>query len=214
MKYYVYAGYYENFISGHKLPKPYTLRDEFKTFNEALDYVWENWEDDDIFFTKDVIDDAIDNGVINDENWKDYLMEESKKSTRKSMKESTDIFDTLENAWDKSTMNNNVFEKTVLKLKTDSFKDPFDKYSTIYMFADGSSLDPFDCECCTYVSEDLSFVRKLVFIFFGTFKQSTFNLISFYFCHFYYSFKNCSASLLSFKTYIVRFSSGTPHTVV
>ena len=87
MKYYVYAGYYENFISGHKLPKPYTLRDEFKTFDEALDYVWENWEDDDIFFTKDVIDDAIDNGFINDENWKDYLMEESKKSARKSMKE-------------------------------------------------------------------------------------------------------------------------------
>ena len=88
MKYYVYAGYYENFISGHKLPKPYTLRDEFKTFDEALDYVWENWEDDDIFFTKDVIDDAIDNGVIDDENWKDYLMEESKKSARKSIKES------------------------------------------------------------------------------------------------------------------------------
>lgn len=87
MKYYVYAGYYENFISGHKLPKPYTLRDEFKTFDEALDYVWENWEDDDIFFTEDVIDDAIDNGVIDDENWEDYLMEESKKSARKSMKE-------------------------------------------------------------------------------------------------------------------------------
>lgn len=86
MKYYVYAGYYENFISGHKLPKPYTLRDEFKTFDEALDYVWENWEDDDIFFTEDVIDDAIDNGVINDENWEDYLMEESKKSARKSIK--------------------------------------------------------------------------------------------------------------------------------
>ena len=87
MKYYVYAGYYENFISGHKLPKPYTLRDEFKTFDEALDYVWENWEDDDIFFTEDVIGDAIDNGFINDENWEDYLMEESKKSARKSMKE-------------------------------------------------------------------------------------------------------------------------------
>lgn len=341
MKYYVYAGYYENFISGHKLPKPYILRDEFKTFDEALDYVWENWEDDDIFFTEDVIDDAIDNGVIDDENWKDYLMEESKKSTRKSinesinansilskvetivdktkikhpkaeiieldgtkyiyysyfdrgfdddgldrvwdkcsdlkgvvdvgfgygyglentkyenallieldddviieskksarksmkefnedinntayfdrvagelhswyvcyvedyerkyeygfknekecinwikkngfdldpsmieskksarksLKESTDIFDTLENAWDKSTLNNNMFKKTVLKLKTDSFKDPFDKYSTIYMFADGSSidcdsLDPFDCDWCTYVSEDLSFVHE------------------------------------------------------
>ena len=88
MKYYVYAGYYENFISGHKLPKPYTLRDEFKTFDEALDYVLENWEDDDIFFTEDVIDDAIDNGVIDDENWEDYLMKESKKSARKSIKES------------------------------------------------------------------------------------------------------------------------------
>ena len=87
MKYYVYAGYYENFISGHKLPKPYTLRDEFKTFDEALDYVLENWEDDVIFFTEDVIGDAIDNGFINDENWEDYLMEESKKSVRKSMKE-------------------------------------------------------------------------------------------------------------------------------
>lgn len=90
MKYYVYAGYYENFISGHKLPKPYTLRDEFKTFDEALDYVWENWEDDDIFFTEDVIDDAIDNGVIDDENWEDYLMEESKKSARKSLREMFD----------------------------------------------------------------------------------------------------------------------------
>ena len=88
MKYYVYAGYYENFISGHKLPKPYTLRDEFKTFDEALDYVWENWEDDAIFFTEDVIGDAIDNGFINDENWEDYLMEESKKSARNSIKES------------------------------------------------------------------------------------------------------------------------------
>ena len=86
MKYYVYAGYYENFISGHKLPKPYTLRDEFKTFDEALDYVLENWEDDAIFFTEDVIGDAIDNGFINDEDWENYLMEESKKSARKSIK--------------------------------------------------------------------------------------------------------------------------------
>lgn len=94
-----------------------------------------------------------------------YSWKESKKNARKSLKESTDIFDTLENAWDKSTLNNNMFKKTVLKLKTDSFKDPFDKYSTIYMFADGSSidcdsLDPFDCDWCTYVSEDLSFVHE------------------------------------------------------
>ena len=86
--YYVYAGYYENIISGHKLPKPYTLRDEFKTFDEALDYVWGNWEDDAIFFTEDVIGYAIDNGFINGENWEDYLMKESKKSARKSINES------------------------------------------------------------------------------------------------------------------------------
>lgn len=86
MKYYVYAGYYENFISGHKLPKPYTLRDEFKTFDEALDYVMENWEDDALLFTKDVIGDAIDNGLIDDENLENSLMKESKKSSRKSLK--------------------------------------------------------------------------------------------------------------------------------
>ena len=83
----------------------------------------------------------------------------------KSFKESRNIFGTLEDAWDKSTLNNNMFKKTVLKLATDNFKDPFDKYSTIYMFADGSSIDcddlnPFDCEWCTYVSEDLSFVYE------------------------------------------------------
>lgn len=97
MKYYVYAGYYENFISGHKLPKPYTLRDEFKTFDEALDYVLENWEDDAIFFTEDVIGDAIDNGFINDEDWENYLMEESKNSTRKSIKEYS--YDSHNKSW-------------------------------------------------------------------------------------------------------------------
>ena len=117
MKYYVYAGYYENFISGHKLPKPYTLRDEFKTFDEALDYVWENWEDDDIFFTKDVIDDAIDNGVIDDENWKDYLMEESKKSARNSIKESKGqtVAELLQNA----------SSKTIVHIYSDSTSDEF-----------------------------------------------------------------------------------------
>ena len=48
----------------------------------------ENWEDDAIFFTEDVIGDAIDDGFINDEDWENYLMEESKKSARKSIKES------------------------------------------------------------------------------------------------------------------------------
>ena len=117
MKYYVYAGYYENFISGHKLPKPYTLREEFKTFDEALDYVWENWEDDDIFFTEDVIGDAIDNGFINDENWEDYLMEESKKSARKSIKESRGqtVAELLQNA----------SIKTIVHIYSDSTGDEF-----------------------------------------------------------------------------------------
>ena len=144
-----------------------------KIANEFADYI-------NIHFNKPLCHDfrrgngcyqfSIYTDLLNDETLlkesKRFLkLDESKKSARKSLMESTDIFDTLENAWDKSTMNNNVFEKTVLKLKTDSFKDPFDKYSTIYMFADGSSidcdsLDPFDCEWCTYVSEDLSFVHE------------------------------------------------------
>ena len=109
MKFYVYAGYYENFISGHKLPKPYILRDEFKTFDEALDYVWENWEDDAIYFTEDVIGDAIDNGFIDDENWENYLMKESKKSARKSLKEGLmDIRDKIQDY-----VNVNEFDITV-----------------------------------------------------------------------------------------------------
>ena len=117
MKYYVYAGYYENFISGHKLPKPYTLRDEFKTFNEALDYVLENWEDDAIFFTEDVIGDAIANGFINDEDWENYLMEESKNSTRKSIKESRGqtVAELLQNA----------SSKTIVHIYNDSTSDEF-----------------------------------------------------------------------------------------
>lgn len=92
----------------------------------------------------------------------DYKLYEGKRTVRKSLNESYDVFETLEDAWDRSTLNNNVFEKTVLKLATDKFKD---KRSTIYMFTDGSSLDcesldPFDCDWCTYVSEDLSFVYK------------------------------------------------------
>ena len=85
--YYVYAGYYENFISGHKLPKPYTLRAEFKTFDDAVNFVWKNWEDDGIFFTEDVIDDGIKSGLIDDENWESFLMKESNKKARKSIKE-------------------------------------------------------------------------------------------------------------------------------
>lgn len=70
------------------------------------------------------------------------------------------IFEKLEDAWDRSTSSYNLFEKTVLKLKIDKIKDG---KSIVYMFSDGSSLDcdnlnPFDCNWCVYVSEDLSFV--------------------------------------------------------
>ncbi len=162
MKYYVYAGYYENFISGHKLPKPYILRDEFKTFDEALDYVWENWEDDDIFFTEDVIDDAIDNGVIDDENWEDYLMEESKKSARKSLKEDSlddiipmghsEYFDTLVEFFKDNDVPIRIshtanggkicYVENDMEFITVIFKSPkrgYELLKTIEMYADGST---------------------------------------------------------------------------
>ena len=83
MKYYVYAGYYENYISGHKLPKPYVLRDEFKSFGEAFDFLYDNWPDDQIFFTKDVADEAEKYGVLDDWNYDDLVINESKKSIKK-----------------------------------------------------------------------------------------------------------------------------------
>ena len=66
-KYYLYAGYYELFLSGHELPRPYVFVEEFDSFD---DY------DDDIFFTQDVIDANSDFMLFNDENWKQFLFEE------------------------------------------------------------------------------------------------------------------------------------------
>lgn len=76
--------------------------------------------------------------------------------------ESYSTFQTLENAWDKSTLNNNLFEKTVNKLSVHTYKE---KTNTTYIFEDGSSLDtdnlnPFECTYATFVSEDLSFVYE------------------------------------------------------
>lgn len=54
IKYYVYAGYYENYITGHKLPPPYILREVFDSFNNAQDYVMANYGDDTVLYTEDV----------------------------------------------------------------------------------------------------------------------------------------------------------------
>lgn len=73
------------------------------------------------------------------------------------------IYETLLNAYECSTMNNNLFEKAVKSLSTSSYKDGA---NTTYNFADGSSLDcnslnPFELNYATFVSSDLSFVSEL-----------------------------------------------------
>ena len=37
-KYYVYAGYYENYISSEPMPTPYILRKTFRKINRAIQY--------------------------------------------------------------------------------------------------------------------------------------------------------------------------------
>lgn len=37
-KYYVYAGYYENYISSEPMPKPYVLRKTFRSIDRAIEY--------------------------------------------------------------------------------------------------------------------------------------------------------------------------------
>ena len=37
-KYYVYAGYYENYISSKPMPAPYSLRRTFRSIDRAIDY--------------------------------------------------------------------------------------------------------------------------------------------------------------------------------
>ena len=72
-------------------------------------------------------------------------------------------FQTIENAYNNSTINNNLFEKVVKSLVVSSFKDGA---NVTYNFADGSSLDcdslnPFELRYATFVSSDLSFVAEL-----------------------------------------------------
>ena len=72
-------------------------------------------------------------------------------------------YETLLNAYECSTMNNNLFEKVVKSLSTSSYKDGA---NTTYNFADGSSMDcdnlnPFKLNYATFVSSDLSFVSEL-----------------------------------------------------
>ena len=73
------------------------------------------------------------------------------------------IYNTLLNAYERSTMNNNLFEKAVKSLSISSYKDGA---NTTYNFADSSSLDCdnlnlFKLNYATFVSADLSFVSEL-----------------------------------------------------
>lgn len=43
-KFYVYAGYYENYISSKPMPKPYILRRTFRSINAAINYA-ESFDD-------------------------------------------------------------------------------------------------------------------------------------------------------------------------
>lgn len=44
MKFYVYAGYYELFISSEPMPEPYMYQAEFDNLDEAINFA-EEWDD-------------------------------------------------------------------------------------------------------------------------------------------------------------------------
>ena len=72
-------------------------------------------------------------------------------------------FTQIENAYNNSTLNNNLFEKAVKSLAVSSEKDGS---NTTYNFADGSTLDcdslnTFTLNYATFVSGDLSLVADL-----------------------------------------------------
>lgn len=72
-------------------------------------------------------------------------------------------FQTIENAYNDSTLNNNLFESVVKSLSVSSFVEGT---NTTFNFADGSSLDcdsldPFELHYATFVSGDLSLVAEL-----------------------------------------------------
>ena len=72
-------------------------------------------------------------------------------------------YETLLNAYECSTMSDNLFEKAVKSLSISLYKDGA---NTTYNFADGSSMDcdslnPFKLNYATFVSSDLSFVSEL-----------------------------------------------------
>ena len=73
------------------------------------------------------------------------------------------IYETLLNAYECSTMNNNLFEKAVKKLCVSSCVEGA---NTTYYFADESSLDcdslnPFELHYATFVSGDLSLISQI-----------------------------------------------------
>lgn len=54
-KFYVYAGYYENFISTHPMPAPYVLRRICRTIENAIKYA--DSFDDNVVYCDNVKDD-------------------------------------------------------------------------------------------------------------------------------------------------------------
>lgn len=54
-KFYVYAGYYELYISSEEMPAPYMYQAEFDDIEKAIEYA-EEWEDT-IIFCENVKDD-------------------------------------------------------------------------------------------------------------------------------------------------------------
>ena len=72
-------------------------------------------------------------------------------------------FQTIENAYNDSTLNNNLFESVAKSLAVSSFVEGA---NITFNFADGSSLDcdsldPFELHYATFVSGDLSLVAEL-----------------------------------------------------
>lgn len=70
---------------------------------------------------------------------------------------------TLTNAYECSTLSNNLFESAVKSLAVSSTKDGA---NTTFFFADGTTLDcdslnPFALNYATIVSSDLSLVKEL-----------------------------------------------------
>lgn len=74
-------------------------------------------------------------------------------------------YETLLNAWESSTINNNLFEKAVKLLMVNTYTEG---RNTTYYFKDGSvldsdSLNPFEAKYAEFMSADCSLCRDFKF---------------------------------------------------